>query len=226
MHVKKFAATAVLITATFVAGAGTSAAAPRVVSAPSPVRYTAKLAGNSVVIAVDAGSLALTDGQLRILAPSGTVMARLPLSFHVDDKLFPIDATIHGNTAALTPVLDPHRAIAAAPAVSRADAMSYKTREERDKAAFSQMRDQIGFSVTVGAIVGAVVASLAGCVIGGVVALPSAVLTAVFGPLAGCVAAAVIMAPVGAIIGTLFIAAPVAAVSAMQYFTTINAPLN
>ena len=209
MKIKKLVAASALAIAGIVGTAATSTAAP--IPAPGEtIGYTARAVDGTAVITTDAGSLAIVDGQLQVLSHSGKVVAGVPLSYHLDDKVFPIGASISGNTAILTPVLPRH------------EAGAYKSQEDRDKAAFDNLRNQVGFGVTIGAIVGTVVGAAVGCLVGGVVAAPTAVFTAIFGPLAGCVAAGMVMAPVGALGGTLLVAAPVAVVSAIQYFTTVN----
>ncbi|MEU2257677.1 hypothetical protein ABZ540_31375 [Nocardia xishanensis] len=222
MHVRTITAAALLTVGAIAGSGGIVHAEPA--PAPAGVSYTATQVGKSAVVTVDAGSLVVADNQLQVRAADGTILAGMPLAFHLDDKLLPIEATVDGRTATLTPITDPSRATAAAP-IARVEEVAARTREERDVAAFTKMDGQIRFAVMVGAIIGGVVAGGLGCLVGGVVAAPSAVLTAIFGPLAGCVAGALVMAPVGALGGTLFIAAPVAVAAAVQYFTTINAPM-
>ncbi len=209
MKIKKLAAVSALVIAGMVSTAATSTAVPTQ-TPDETIGYTARAVDGAAVITTDAGSLDIADGQFRVLSNTGKVVADVPLSYHLDDKVFPIAASISGNTATLTPVLPRHEVAA------------FKSQEDRDKAAFDNMRNQIGFGVTIGAIVGTVVGAAVGCVVGGVVAAPTAIFTAVFGPLAGCVVAGAAMAPVGALGGTLLIAGPVAAVSAIQYFTVVN----
>ena len=222
MKIKNIATVSMLTIAGLAVASGTSGAAP----APG-IHYSAHLSGNAVVIDTDGGSLTVADGQFRVLSNTGKVLAGVPLNYHLDDRQFPIEASIDGNTATLRPITDPGRSIKAVPVLTR-DAVTpvaAKTQEERDKAAWDTMTKQVGFSVTIGAIIGAAVAAVAGCVVGGAISAPTAVVTAIFGPLAGCAAGAVAMAPFGALGGTLLIAAPVAVASAVQYFTTVNAPL-
>ncbi|MRH87887.1 hypothetical protein GFY24_10570 [Nocardia sp. SYP-A9097] len=223
MKIRTVVATAVLGAGVITASTGIVHADPALATT-SAVNYTAAQHGDSAVITTDAGSIAVDRDTLVVKAADGQLLASLPLSFHLDDKIFPIAAVVDGRTATLTPILDPARATPAAPIATMRE-VTARTRDERDKEAFTKMDGQVRFSVMMGAIVGGVLAAGVGCVIGGVVAAPSAVLTAIFGPLAGCVAGALVTAPIGAIGGTLFIAAPVALASAVQYFTAITAPM-
>ncbi len=213
----KFAVTAALAATTVGLAAGTAHAEPLSVDIAPRVNFTANVEGNSAVITTDAGTLAVEGGQFRIKAASGQTLAGLPLEYRVDDKVFPIDAKIDGNKATITPSQDPARAVLKPVA-------GEKTAEEREQKAWNRMKDNIGLGVTAGAIIGGVVGGGLGCIVGGGVALPTAVLTAIFGPLAGCVAGALVMAPVGALAGTIFVAAPVAIASVIQYFTVVNQP--
>lgn len=209
MKIKKLAAVSALTIAGMVGTAATSTAGP-ITTPDETIGYTARAVDGAAVISTDAGSLEVVDGQFRVLSNTGKVVAGVPLSYSLDDNVFPIAASISGNTATLTPALPRHQVA------------SFKSQEDRDKAAFDNLRNQVGFGVTIGAIVGTVVGAAVGCVVGGVVAAPTAIFTAIFGPLAGCVAAGAVMAPVGALGGTLLVAGPVAVVSAVQYFTTVN----
>lgn len=225
MRIRTFTAAALLAVGALAASSGVTHADLATTPQSGPgVNYSATQVGKSAVVTTDAGSMTVTGDQFEITSTDGQVLASLPLSFHLDDKVFPIEAKVEGRTATLTPITDPARATAAAP-IAGAEEIASRTREERDKEAFVKLDGQIRFSVMMGAIIGGALASVVGCVVGGVVASPTAVLTAVFGPLAGCVAGALVMAPVGAMAGTLFIAAPAALAAAVQYFSTINAPM-
>ncbi|MGW6117988.1 hypothetical protein ACWFRF_03015 [Nocardia sp. NPDC055165] len=221
MHFRTAAAAALLTVGAVAAATGIAHAEP---TPTSEVHYAATQSGKSAVVTVDAGSLLIDQDRLQVKGQQGQLLASMPLSFHLDDKILPIEATVEGRTATLTPVTDPARAVTAT-AIASLEDVAARTREERDREAFTKMDGQIRFSVMVGAIIGGVLAGGVGCVVGGVVAAPTAVLTAIFGPLAGCVAGALAMAPVGALGGTLFVAAPVALASALQYFATINSPM-
>ncbi|MEV6279106.1 hypothetical protein [Nocardia sp. NPDC051832] len=218
MTAPRFAAGALLTVATVSVMAGTATATPE-----SDVAYTVEQVGRSVVVTTTGGAAELVDGQFQITAQSGRVLARLPLSYQLGDRRFPIEAQVSGDQVALTPITDPARATTTTPRTT-VEAVAAQDRTERERAAFLKMEGQIRFAAMIGTIIGAVVSSAVGCVIGGVVAVPTAVLTAVFGPLAGCVAGALVLAPVGALGGTLLLTAPVALGAAFQYFVTISAP--
>lgn len=225
MQIRTGAVAALLTVGVVAASSGIAHAELAQVPSPaSGVNYTATQVGKSAVITTDAGAMSVTGDQFQVTAADGQLLASVPLSFHLDDKIFTIEATVEGRTATLTPITDPARATPATP-IATVEEIAARTREERDREAFTKMDGQIRFAVMIGAIIGGAVASGVGCVVGGLVAAPSAVLTAIFGPLAGCVAGALVMAPVGAMGGTLFIAAPAALAAAVQYFTTVNAPM-
>ncbi|MFH5209321.1 hypothetical protein [Antrihabitans spumae] len=234
MNIRKLAAAAVLLTAATGISAGTAYAAP----APAPgqeaplsidiapsVNYTAYQNGASAVITIDnAGKLIVANGNFEIRSNSGQTLAGVPLEYSIDDIAFPIDASIDGNTATLTPSTDPARAYYKPVALPFENQAPWKTPYEREVAAWTRLTQTITLGTGIGAISGAVIGGAAGCIVGGAVAAPTAVLTAVFGPLAGCVAGALVLAPVGALGGAIFVGAPVAIAAAIQYFSTINAP--
>lgn len=225
MRIRTFTAAALMTAGALAASSGIAHAAPATTAdASQGVNYSATQVGKSAVITTDAGSMTVAGDQFQITSADGRILASLPLSFHLDDKVFPIEATVTGRTATLTPITDPVRATAATP-IAGAQEIAARTRDERDREAFTKMDGQVRFAVMMGAIIGGALASVVGCVVGGVVAAPTAVLTAIFGPLAGCVTGALVMVPVGAMAGTLFISAPAALAAAVQYFSSINAPM-
>ncbi|MBJ8339823.1 hypothetical protein JGU71_13085 [Antrihabitans sp. YC3-6] len=225
MKIRKLAAVSALTIAALGVAGGTSYAAPAP-AAPAPaINYTAHADGQSSFITTDAGSLVTEDGAFKIKAADGTTVAAMPLSFSIDDVAFPIDASIEGNTAKLTPALDINRAWYH-PVAGLNDA-PWKTPYEREQAAFNRMKDQISIGATIGSAGGLLTGAAIGCVLGaGVAGVATAPLLALLGagPLAGCVAGAALLGVVGGVVGALFITLPVAIASAIEYFTIVNSP--
>ncbi|OQS16411.1 hypothetical protein B0T36_05450 [Nocardia donostiensis] len=227
-------AVSALTAAALALGSATAIAAPDTGSAPLSVdlapriNYTAYKNGTAAVITVDAGKLIVDNGQFQIRSAAGEILAGVPLEFNIDDIAFPIDAEIEGNTATLTPVLDPERARYNPVAMPFQEHAPWTTPYEREQAAWARMNSTIIMGATVGAMVGAIGAGTIGCLLGGAAgaALTSPLATLLgAGPLAGCLIGAGAFAPVGALAGSIFIGAPVAIAAFIQYHTTNTEPL-
>ncbi|MGH8883355.1 MAG: hypothetical protein ACRD0P_39450, partial [Stackebrandtia sp.] len=150
MMMRKFAATAALATAAIGITAGTVHAAPAE-PAPQPgvsVSYKVDDQAKSIALTADNGSVAVEDGKLAIKAADGTVMAGTPLQFRVDDFVFPIAADIHGDTATLTPEADTSKAVYQPVALPYEDQAQWKSDYDREKDAFSRMKDTISMAGT------------------------------------------------------------------------------
>lgn len=191
------------------------------------VGYKAYKDGAAAVITVDAGQLIVDNGQFQIRSNDGRILAGVPLEVNVDDIAFPVDVVIEGDTASLTPVLDPARARYAPVALPFQDSAPWRSPYEREQAAWNRMTQTITIGAAVGAIVGAVGSGLIGCLLGGVAGAaltgPLATLLGA-GPLAGCLIGAGAMAPIGMMAGSIVVGAPVAIAAFVQYQTTINEP--
>ncbi|MEV0110025.1 hypothetical protein AB0H42_27320 [Nocardia sp. NPDC050799] len=74
------------------------------------MHYRAYHDGTAAVISIDSGSLIVENGNFQIRAASGEILAGVPLEFTYDSIAFPIEATVEGNTARLTPVVSVDRA--------------------------------------------------------------------------------------------------------------------
>ena len=247
------ASAALAVAATQVATAVAHAAPPTPQSKPlnvnvAPhVNYKAYQDHNAAVITVDgAGKLIVANGKFQIRSKDGKVLAGVPLSANIGDIAVPVKASIHGNTARLTPVLDRRTAryqpinfderAANSLAAKRNVALSFeneapfKNRYEREKDAWTRFTSTVTLGVAIGGIVGAVIAGVTGCVLGGAAgAGVSSPLIALLVPVvgataAGCIVGGALFAPVGAIIGSIFVGAPVAIAAGIQYIATINAP--
>ncbi|MFC4124134.1 hypothetical protein [Nocardia rhizosphaerae] len=226
MLMRKFAATSALLIAALGVTAGTvHAQAPEEVA---PINYTAEIVDESkAVITTDVGSLVVEDGAFKIKAANGMTVAGTPLSFRLDEFELPIAAEISGNTAVLTPQLDPAKAVYKPVALPYEDQAEFKTEYAREQAAWSRLTSTISMGATIGTLVGGLSGAAIGCIAGAAAGLvATGVLLALFGagPIAGCAVGAAGVGFLGVILGQIFVTAPVAIGAVIQYFTTINAP--
>ncbi|MFG1768843.1 hypothetical protein ACGFIX_04690 [Nocardia salmonicida] len=227
MLMRKFAATSALLIAAMGVAAGTVNAAPAE-EAAAPINYTAQVVdGSKSVITTDAGSLVVEDGAFKIKAANGTTVAGTPLTFRLDEFELPIAAEISGNTATLSPQLDPAKAVYKPVALPYDNQAPWKTEYEREQAAWSRLTSTISMGATIGTLGGGLAGAAIGCVTGAAIGLvATGVLLALFGagPLAGCVVGATSIGALGVLLGQIFVTAPVAIGAAIQYFVTISAP--
>lgn len=231
MNLKKWLTAALLAVTASSSTAGLASAKPESPSLTTQlapvVTYKAYQDGATAVISVASGSLLVDHGRFEIRSATGKVVAGVPLSFNVGDIAFPIEAKVAGATAWLTPKLDRSRATYRPVALPYQKDAPWKSRYDREQAAWNRMSSTIVTGAAVGAIVGAVSAGALGCLLGGV---SGAVVTAPLflllggGPVAGCLVGATMLAPVGTLVGSIFVGAPVAIASVIQYQDTVNAP--
>ncbi|MCA2209201.1 MULTISPECIES: hypothetical protein [Nocardia] len=225
MKMRKFAVVAALLTVATGVTAGTVNAAPE---QAAPINYTAEVVDESrAVVTTDAGSLVTEDGAFKIKAADGTTVAATPLTFRLDEFELPIAAEISGNTATLTPQLDPAKAVYKPVALPYEDKAPWKTEYEREQAAWQRLTSTISMGATIGTLVGGLGGAAAGCIAGaalGLVATGALLTLFGLGPLGGCVAGAAAVGFLGVVAGQLFVTGPVAVAAAIQYFTTINQP--
>lgn len=225
---KKFAVSA-LLAATF----GAAAAAPAGAADPAaPVGFTATATDGTAIVSTDAGSLSVKGDMLEIADATGKVVLGTPLTLRVDDFVFPIAATVSGNTATLTPQVDLQHAAYKPVALPFENQAPWKTEYEREQAAWARLTSTITMGVAVGALVGGLTGAAAGCVIGGVVGATAAAATIVgmFGPFlpaaaVGCLGGIIAVGALGTLAGQLLVTGPAMIGAAIQYFTTINTPL-
>ncbi|MGW5138161.1 hypothetical protein ACWEPH_03700 [Nocardia beijingensis] len=224
---KSAAALALALSATTV-GAGAAQAAPDLSVDVAPgVNYRAYHDGTAAVISIDSGSLIVENGNFQIRAASGEILAGVPLEFTYDDIAFPIEATVEGNTARLTPVVSMDRARYNPVALPFEDSAPWKTPYDREVAAWTRMTSTISMASTISAVIGGVGSGVIGCLLGGVAGTAlTGPLATLFGagPLAGCLIGGAALAPIGAIAGALMIGAPVAIAAFIQYSNTVNSP--
>ncbi len=215
MRVRQWVSAAALATTVITAGAGFATADPAAATDPE-VHYRAANTGAAAVITVDSGTMAVDDGVFTIKSASGRVLAGIPLAYRIEGVTYPVAAVIGGNTATLTPTAMPFQ-----------DEAPWRTRYEREQAAFSRAAMQITTAAAGGAALGTAMGGAVGCVGGAVVGtVVTGMLAALFGagPLAGCLAGIALGAGIGAFAGALLVTAPVAIASVVQYFVTTNEP--
>ncbi|WP_405496378.1 hypothetical protein [Nocardia sp. NBC_00511] len=219
------AAASALLAATICIGAGVTGTAQA--DTADVTNYTATDTGTSTIVRTDAGSMTVEDGVFKIKAANGTVLGGTPLSFRVDDFVFPIAADIKDRTATLTPQFDEAHAVYQPVALPYEDQAPWKTTYDREQAAWGRMRDTISVGAAIGTVVGGLAGAGLGCLAGAAVgATLTGALALLFGagPLAGCIAGAAAVGFLGTIAGQIFVTAPVAIAAVIQYFTTINQP--
>lgn len=143
----------------------------------------------------------------------------------------PITAEISGNTATLTPVLDPARAEYRPVALPYEDSAPWKTPYDREVAAFTRLKDTIATGASLGTLVGGLGGAGLGCVLGGIAGatVAAATIIGLFGPFVpaaviGCLGGIIGVGALGTVAGQLLITAPVAVGALIQYFSTINSP--
>ncbi|MTE12134.1 hypothetical protein [Nocardia aurantiaca] len=226
MRLKKFAAVSALVVAAVGVTAGTVNAAPAA-DDNGAINYAVTTTDTSSILRTDAGSLVNDNGNLEIKAANGTVVAKMPLSFRVDDFEFPIAAEIADHTATLTPQYDMDHAVYKPVALPYEDQAPWKSDYDREQAAWNRMKDTISTGATIGTLVGGIGGAAVGCVAGvaaGLVATGALAGLFGLGPLGGCVLGASAVGFLGTLAGQILITAPVAIAAAIQYFSTINGP--
>ncbi|QIS22252.1 hypothetical protein [Nocardia terpenica] len=239
MRFDKLAATGILATTAIAATVGTAAAAPTPPRHPgvllAGIGYQATVVDQSAVIHTDAGSMTADNGVFTINAPDGRALAGIPLEFRVDDFAFPILAEIHGRTATLTPRFDLAHAVYQPVDLPVQPVSRWKTREDREQAAWDRMNSTIGLGATIGTLVGGIGGGAVGCVLGGLAVgagatLATGIIGGLFsflpGAVVGCLAGAAALGALGTLAGQIFITAPFTIAAVAQYFSTINEPFS
>ncbi|UGT42169.1 hypothetical protein LTV02_01690 [Nocardia yamanashiensis] len=222
MRIKKFAATSALVIAALGVTAGTVNAAPAQAEATG-IHWNTELAGNSVIVKTDIGSLTTEGDQLQVRDDAGTIVTAFPLTFVKNDGMaVPVAAAIDGNTATLTPNLDPS-------ALRPTGLLHDVVRQDAFDDAVSAAATQFGLATSVGTLIGTVVGAGAGCVLGliGGATLSLPLLEAAgFGPILGCLAGAGIGIPLGAAAGLILTGIPAGIAVGIGFFNRINLPEN
>lgn len=229
MKSKQLAVATAVATAVLTVASGTAHAAPS--AATEAVNYTASVNERSTIIETDGGALTADNGVFTIRADDGTVLAGAELSFRVDDFVFPIAADIAGRKATLTPQFDLAHATYSPVSLPFENEAPWKNSYEREKDAWSRLTTTLGAGATVGTLIGGISGGAVGCLLGGIAGatVASATIIGLFGPfipaaIIGCLGGIVAVGALGTLAGQLLVTAPVAVLSAVQYFTTITAP--
>ncbi|MFB7722443.1 hypothetical protein [Nocardia sp. NPDC056100] len=224
--IKSFASTALVAVGLSVCSA-TATATP-----DEAVAVTASQVGDTAVITLPNGAIELRDGVLELETANHTVLASAEMSFRVDDFVFPIETNIADHTVTLTPRLDLEHAAYAPVALPFEDTADFHTPYQREQAAWNRMSSTIGMGLTIGTVVGGLGGAAVGCVLGAVVGgtVAAATVAGLFGPFLpaaalGCLGGVASIGALGTIAGQLLVTAPVAILAAVQYFTTITAPM-
>ncbi|WP_067698967.1 hypothetical protein [Nocardia jejuensis] len=217
MRFKKFAATSALVIAALGVSAGTSYAdlAPAPAAGASEIHWDSKIEGASVVLKTDIGSLTTEGDQFQVRDGQGGLVTAFPLSFVKDGLAFPIAAAIDGNTATLTPNMDP---AAAHPAPLLHEVTSESQTNFDD--AVSAAATQFGIITAIGTLVGTLVGGIGGCALGAFLGTP----VLLPGWIGGCLAGAGIGIPLGAAAGLVLTGVPAAIAVGIGFFSRVNAP--
>lgn len=196
------------------------------------VNYTAAHTDRSLVITTDAGSMSVDGNAFTITDSHGTILAGTELSFRVDDYIFPVTAEITERTATLTPRFDVEHAVYEPVALPFQDQAQWRSEYEREQAAWNRMTSTMRMGSTIAAIVAGTGGAAIGCVLGGIAGatIASATIIGLFGAflpaaLIGCLGGILALGALGTVAGQIFVAAPIAVMAAVQYFTTINEPM-
>ncbi|WP_330185040.1 hypothetical protein OHB26_16495 [Nocardia sp. NBC_01503] len=212
--------------------AGILTAQPVAAADPVETGVTATQIGDTAVLTIENGTIALRDGVLTFEAPDHTVLAGAEMSFRVDDFTFPIDADITAGAATLTPRLDLDHAVYTPVALPFEDSAGFQTPYQREQAAWNRLSSTIAMGAILGTLIGGLGGAAVGCVLGGAAAatVAAATIVGLFGsflPAAaiGCLSGVAAIGTLGTIAGQLFVTAPIAVLAAAQYFTTITAPM-
>ncbi|WP_433195903.1 hypothetical protein ACQP1G_42725 [Nocardia sp. CA-107356] len=205
-------------------------AAPEVPDAGTDI--TATTVGDSAQITISDGAIILRDGVLTLEGPDHTALSQAEMSFRVDDFAFPIEAVVADRTVTLTPRLDVEHAVYAPVSLPFEDSAPFTTPYQRETAAWNRLTSTIALGVTLGTLVGGIGGAAVGCALGAVAGatVAAATIVGLFGsflPAAavGCLGGVLAIGALGTVAGQLLIAAPVAMLAAVQYFTTITAPM-
>ncbi|MEU3010142.1 hypothetical protein [Nocardia asteroides] len=230
MKISTALATASLTTLALCVSTGVGHADP---ASQTDVHYEVSRQGDAAVITTSDGKLQVVGDQLVLTTAADIPVAAVPLSYRIDDQLFPIAATIDQGKATLAPSREGAAPVAAATDLISADTAVKQVAESftpRDQSALGVFGQRLGIGSAVAAIVGAVVGGGAGCLVGAAagatIASPVIVLLVpwVGATVAGCVLGAATLGAVGSMVGLITVGGPLALFSAYQYFSTIIAP--
>ncbi|MFE3753383.1 hypothetical protein ACFXO9_03655 [Nocardia tengchongensis] len=226
MQFSKIAATSALVISALGVTAGVAYAEPAPVPAPVPVlpslidgvnqgigqvapviHWNARIEGNAIVVDTDKGSMTTDNGQLQVRDDNGIVVAAVPLSFTVEDLDYPIQASVEGLRATLTPNTDP--AAARPTNLPLHDVTTAKQQSFDD--AVAAAATEFGLATAVGTLVGTIIGGTLGLLIGGlagggVLSIPGALAGAATGITLGAAAGLILVGvPAAIIVGIIFL---------------------
>ncbi|MBT0566149.1 ammonium transporter [Williamsia sp. CHRR-6] len=173
-------------------------------AAPAPIRYTAKVVGQSIVFSTDLGSLRVVGNTFQVLDTRGKVAISYPLTYRFNKTAFPIKATVAGRSARLTPTLPDA-------ATLRRTVAAPTTRAERDLQAYQKFNTYLTTSITIGSLIGTIVGAAIGCIFIPGIPIP-------------CLSGAVTGAGIGGVAGTIIGGGITLAVAGVEYLNTTRAP--
>ncbi|MEV6768168.1 hypothetical protein AB0N05_05985 [Nocardia sp. NPDC051030] len=221
MKFSKVAATSALVIAALGIATGTSHAdtAP----APAPVlpsfldgvnqginqlvpgiHWNTHIEGDSIVLDTDAGSMTNDNGQFAVRDNLGNVVTQFPLSYTVADLEYPINASVEGLRAVLTP-----SKVASGPALHEVTSSKQSSFDDAVGAAATQF----GIATAIGTLVGTIIGGSLGLVIGGL-----------FGGIPGALAGAATGITLGAAAGLVLVGVPAAIIIGIGFVQRINNP--
>ncbi|WP_405491312.1 hypothetical protein [Nocardia sp. NBC_00511] len=242
------AVAALSITAVTANSAYADPASPSVATDIAPgIQYQASVVDHAVVLTTAAGSMSVKDNLFQILDSKGAAVATLPMSYQNNGKTYPIAAKIDGNTATLTPNVDPLsgqplaadtptiKDIAAAKDIA-ADKSVDATAKDVDATAnpnFNQALTNLSGAVTVGVavgtLIGTAIGATIGCIAGGAILGAGATVATIGtltvpGAIGGCLVTGAAAGAIGAVAGTILIGGPVAAAALFQFASDLLSP--
>ncbi|WP_279099463.1 glycine zipper family protein [Gordonia bronchialis] len=173
--------------------------------------------------ALQNGSAQVRAGELMIRDRTGADVGRVPLSYRMENRQYPIAVRVVGRTVTLTPVRDISRSTALNPrevervrVAARNQQGKPTTRQERDDQALSRFNQQLQAGMTISALVGLTIGAVVGGTLGCILGIAAAVI--------GCLVAVAPAAGLGGIVGTIVGGGGSVIVGGIQYFRTITSP--
>ncbi|MFD6354237.1 hypothetical protein [Nocardia tengchongensis] len=215
MKIQRAGLVAAWAAASVVITASTANAAPEPSVAPQ-VSYQATLAEGTIVVGLEHGTFARTEGtdSVRIRDTAGTVLDTLPLAYEIDDQKLPIREQISddGRTLRLTPDVTAVNRTALEPVASPLE----------NQLAMNDLINSVSIGTSIGSLIGTAIGATLGIGVGFALAGASCLVLSL-----GCVVAVLpivsMVAGVGGMAGLVIAGAPNAAVAIYRYVTTLNA---
>ena len=188
------------------------------------INYRVEPKGDRILVAIDAGSLRVSENQLELVEPKGKVVASVPLDYRVGQTLYHLGTDVQGRSATLvaapaslpstgrvaaanTTVTVTSTSTASTSATSDADAQA----DRLDKA-FTRMGTELSLTMAIGTSLGTILGGALGCVIG------------LAGAIVGCIPGLVAGATTGAVVGSVVIGGIGALIAAGIFAYTMAAP--